>query len=322
MYFSGVVGLCVPPGGWRGRAPPAQPSTDPAPAAPAASSTTGADSVLSGTQGIVPVDVPITLTGNAVSVLGDSSSAGAPTRVPDASAPASGPGATTDGEDGILAGTQVVAPVAAPVTVTGNAISAIGDSSSEGGAAPAAPAAPVSGPGATTDGHDGILAGTQVIAPVTAPVTVTGNAISAIGDSSSEGARAPVTAGGSTGPTTSGEDSLASGTQLAAPVALPITLGGNAISVVGDSTSSTPATPVDPATPVNPATPGNPGTSGDPGDPGTTGTSGAGANVFTAGSGSAALAATGGENHALLLIAALALCAAGTLALSVRRASA
>ncbi|WJL94227.1 hypothetical protein QSU92_09470 [Microbacterium sp. ET2] len=34
-----------------------------------------------------------------------------------------------------------------------------------------------------TSGEDSILGGTQVIAPITAPITVAGNAISGIGDS-------------------------------------------------------------------------------------------------------------------------------------------
>ena len=70
------------------------------------------------------------------------------------------------------------------------------------------------------------------------PVTVSGNAVSVVGDSRSEdsavsaGERdaAPVTVGD-----TSGEDSVGGGNQAVADVVAPVTLGGNAVSVVGDS---------------------------------------------------------------------------------------
>ena len=113
-----------------------------------------------------------------------------------------------------------------------------------------------------------MLGGTQVVAPVTAPIAVTGNGISLLGDSTVTGntgttptASAPAPQAG-----TSGDDAVLGGTQLIAPITLPITLGGNAVSVAGDSTVTTPGTNpgTDPGT--DPGT--EPGT--DPGaDPGT-----------------------------------------------------
>lgn len=64
---------------------------------------------------------------------------------------------TTSGDDAIGSGTQVVAPVSIPVTVTGDAISALGLSTSTG-SAPAAPAS-APAPAATTSGDDGIASG-------------------------------------------------------------------------------------------------------------------------------------------------------------------
>ncbi len=60
----------------------------------------------------------------------------------------------TSGEDGILSGNQVLADVNAPVTVSGNAVSVIGDSTVVNGA-PAPAAAPAHGGSAPAEatGH-------------------------------------------------------------------------------------------------------------------------------------------------------------------------
>ncbi|KEP73170.1 hypothetical protein HR12_17795 [Microbacterium sp. SUBG005] len=62
-----------------------------------------------------------------------------------------------------------------------------------------------------------------------------------IGDSHSEDA---TTTGGNTGGGTAGDvetdgtDSLLGGNQAIIPIAVPVTIGGNAVSVIGDSTST------------------------------------------------------------------------------------
>jgi hypothetical protein len=294
-----------------------------------AADTTGDDGLLSGTQALLGVEAPLTIGGNAISLLGDSTSADA-----DATPPAAAPALTanTSGKDGAGSGTQALVTVSAPVTVAGNGISVLGDSASTG-AQTEAPAAPVAGVDPadavtpTTSGDDAIAGGTQVIAPVTAPVTVGGNAVSVIGDSATDGS---VT--GSTGldgtrpsgsePITSGEDSILSGTQLSLPLVAPVTVGGNAVSVIGDSTTTEHIT--GPGT-TNPGTtdPTDPGTT-DPTDPGGTdeptspdtpgdGTDGA---MVTGGLASvvgtpagAALAQTGSTGDSVLLALALGVAA-------------
>ncbi|PZU36474.1 MAG: hypothetical protein DI573_13585 [Microbacterium sp.] len=167
----------------------------------------------------------------------------------------------------------MIAPITAPVTVAGNAVSVLGDSASADATSSGAVPGPAGtdGTGPTTSGDDSILSGTQLAAPVAAPVTVGGNAVSVLGDSASAGATSggaiPGSAGtDGTGPATSGADSILGGTQLSLPLVAPVTVGGNAISVIGDSTTTEPVTG-----PTNPGTtdPGDPGTT-DPGDPGTT----------------------------------------------------
>ena len=65
--------------------------------------TSGADSLLGGNQGIVSVDAPVTIGGNAVSVLGDSHTSDATTT---AASSGSGGDVTTDGNDSLLGGNQ------------------------------------------------------------------------------------------------------------------------------------------------------------------------------------------------------------------------
>ncbi len=68
--------------------------------------------------------------------------------------------ADTSGVDGLLSGDQVGVSVNLPVTVGGNAVSVIGDSSSDG-ADTSAPAAPAPAPVTITDGSDGVGSGNQ-----------------------------------------------------------------------------------------------------------------------------------------------------------------
>lgn len=261
--------------------------------APAAT-TDGDNGAASGTQALVSVVVPVTVGGNAVSVAGDSESTDAATAPTEPTGPEVAVNPQTSGEDGILGGTQALVDATVPVTVGGNAISVVGDSESTD-ADTTAPAGTggTSEPGVPeTTGEDGILGGTQVIAPITAPVTAGGNAISVIGDSQSTDAdtTAPTGSGTST-PVTSGQDGILGGTQLALPLSVPVTLGGNAVSVIGDSETGGSTTPAGPGDLGDPGDPGDPGNPSNPGDPGTPGSPGQPGNP--GGGQSAALSATG-----------------------------
>ena len=163
---------------------------------------------------------------------------------------------TTTGRDSLLGGTQVVTSIEVPVTVSGNSVSVVGDSRSSRHHHDKAAVRP-SRDGATragstsTSGADSLAGGTQVVAPVSVPVTVGGNAVSVIGDSRSSDGGTGAASGGSDSAgigstSTSGEDSLAGGTQVVAPVSVPVTVGGNALSVPGDSNTD----PVQPTNPV------------------------------------------------------------------------
>jgi hypothetical protein len=224
-------------------APAAEPVAEPAPEV----TTSGDDGIASGSQAVVDVTIPVDVSGNAISVLGDSEQSGATTEAAPASAPAeTAPVATTTGGDSLLGGTQGLVNIDIPVTVGGNAISVLGDSSSTGSSSESGeattPAAPAAGTTASTTGEDGILSGTQVVPNVSAPVTLGGNAISVLGDSESSGSSttpAPSGAGTTgTGASTTGQDSILGGTQVLGDVGAPVTLGGNAITLIGDAEST------------------------------------------------------------------------------------
>ncbi|WP_374947119.1 chaplin family protein, partial [Agreia sp.] len=149
---------------------------------------------------------------------------------------------TTTGEDGLLSGTQTVIGLEVPVDLSGNAITAVGDATttSEAAPAPAAEPAAESAPEATTSGEDGAASGTQAVIDAAVPIDVSGNAISVIGDSEQSGSTdaAPAEAAPAEAPsvaTTTGSDSLLGGTQGLVNIDIPITVGGNAITVIGDA---------------------------------------------------------------------------------------
>ena len=226
----------------------------PVAAAPAAPTTSGTDSIGSGSQILPTVSVPVTVGGNAISLLGDAVSEGATSATP-TTAPAAGDAATTSGDDSVLGGTQVLPNITVPVNLGGNAISLLGDSVSSGastttGTTPgAATTAPTAAP--STSGDDGIAGGSQVVSDITIPVNLGGNAISVLGDSVSTGSATGgtgttgttgTTEGTTTGTSTSGDDAVLGGTQVAPAVTAPVTVGGNAISVLGDAVSTGSAT--------------------------------------------------------------------------------
>ncbi|RWZ52657.1 hypothetical protein ELQ90_01520 [Labedella phragmitis] len=219
-------------------APAEAPASEPA-------TTNGDDGVGSGTQAPVTISVPVTIGGNSVAPVGDADSADSSTEAP-APAPA-GEAPTTSGDDGIASGTQAPIDVSAPVTVGGNSVSLLGDSSSSDSATTTGTdSSATDASGATTSGDDGVLGGTQVIPGIDVPVTIGGNSVSLLGDSSSSDSGVSNETGGTTdgtdgptdGSTTSGDDGIAGGTQVTPDVTPPVTIGGNAVSIIGDSETS------------------------------------------------------------------------------------
>ncbi|WP_336213962.1 chaplin family protein [Nonomuraea sp. LPB2021202275-12-8] len=144
--------------------------------------TSGRSGVLSGNQVVAPVTAPVNVCGNAVAVFGEAF-AGCKGGASVKNGGKGAGGNTTSGRSGVLSGNQVVAPITAPINACGNAVAALGlaEAHCKGGAG-VSPHNGVGGGGNTTSGRSGVLAGNQVIAPITAPINVCGNAVAVLGD--------------------------------------------------------------------------------------------------------------------------------------------
>ena len=123
-------------------------------AAANAADNTGADGVATGDQAVVGVTIPVSLAGNGISVLGDSSSTGSTAEAPAAPA-APSVSIAPDSVSGVLSGDQAVVDVSVPVQVAGNAVSVLGDAGSSGSDASAPAADSGTGSSATSSGADG-----------------------------------------------------------------------------------------------------------------------------------------------------------------------
>jgi len=129
--------------------------------------TSGEDGTASGSQAILGLTAPVDVGGNAISVLGDSRTAGTGETEPAAGGPSddpAAPGPATSGTEGVASGTQVAPTAIAPVELSGNAVSVLGDSSAGSTATPPAPPTADDQPGEETASGDGTLPGESSIA--------------------------------------------------------------------------------------------------------------------------------------------------------------
>src|SRR6476469_8764283 len=121
--------------------------------ASAEENTTGADSALGGNQVAVSAAVPVTVSGNSISLIGDSSSSKADSSAQGSSSSPSS--STSNGTGSVGGGNQGDLALSVPVNVSGNSISVLGDSSSSGGdssASTAGSGSSSSGSGASATG--------------------------------------------------------------------------------------------------------------------------------------------------------------------------
>ncbi|MED7928860.1 chaplin family protein [Nonomuraea sp. LP-02] len=196
--------------------------------------TDGRFGVGSGNQVIAPITAPIDACGNAVGNAAAGCVGGTTVR-----GGGSGAGGNrTSGRAGVLAGNQVVAPIAAPVNVCGNAVAVVGHAfaACKGGAT-----VHKGGRGAggnRTSGQAGVGSGNQVVAPIAAPVNVCGNAAALLGAAAAAckgGASVVPQQQGAGGNRTSGRAGVLAGNQVVAPIAAPVNVCGNAVAVLGDA---------------------------------------------------------------------------------------
>ncbi|WP_424528056.1 chaplin family protein [Sphaerisporangium viridialbum] len=143
--------------------------------------TDGRHSILGGNQIIAPITAPINVCGNSVG----NGSAGCEggISVPPAGRGGGAGGNRTSGHSSVLGGNQIVAPITVPINVCGNSVAVLGEAFAgcRGGATVKGGGGRGAG-GNLTDGRHSILGGNQIVAPITAPINVCGNAVAVLGD--------------------------------------------------------------------------------------------------------------------------------------------
>ncbi|MFI7545545.1 chaplin family protein [Actinoplanes sp. NPDC049599] len=196
--------------------------------------------IANGTQAYLPISVPVNVVGNSAAVLGLANASGAGVNHVESAKNERRRGGDQDtsGNFGVLNGTQVYAPIDVPINLCGNALSILGLAQSQ--------AACVNGgsgrrESATQDtsGNYGIANGTQVYAPISAPLNIAGNSIGVAGEANSAAAAKNESARGhKVSQDSSGNVGILNGTQLAAPISIPINVCGNSLAVLGLANSA------------------------------------------------------------------------------------
>ncbi|GLW66038.1 hypothetical protein Arub01_42820 [Actinomadura rubrobrunea] len=195
--------------------------------------TTGRSGVGSGNQVNAPVSAPVDVCGNAIGNALASCDGGATVRDGGSDYYGSA-GQATSGTRSVLSGNQANAPVAAPVSICGNAAALIGQTGAfcRGGAHTRTG----SGGGQSTSGRNSVAGGNQVHAPVKIPANVCGNAAALIGTAAAACKGTSVATGSNTpGGYTTGRGSVGGGNQVTVPAEAPAAVCGNAAAVIGHS---------------------------------------------------------------------------------------
>ncbi|MEO3806633.1 chaplin family protein [Nonomuraea sp. B1E8] len=206
--------------------------------------TSGDASILGGNQVVAPISAPINACGNAVAIFGDAT-AGCKGGATVKNSGKGGPGGNrTSGRASILGGNQVVAPISAPINICGNSVAVVGRAFSgcKGGSS-VTNGGPkrgyhhqgrhVGSRGNDTDGRFGVGSGNQVVAPITLPINVCGNAVGNATAGCAGGATVHNSGKGTGGNRTSGRASILGGNQVIAPITAPVNVCGNAVALVG-----------------------------------------------------------------------------------------
>jgi hypothetical protein len=190
---------------------------------PPAPTTSGRAGILSGNQTAIGLQVPVNVSGNQVTVIGQdntvSSLGGSATGVPagtSSGSPTSGP--VTSGQNGILSGNQTGVGVLAPIGATGNQITVIGQDNTLTSTGTTTTGGSTTGPGQTTTGEGGVGSGNQTPVVVNAPVDSSGNQVTVIGQDNTDTSTSSTTTGGTSG-SGGGTTSPPGGTVVSPPTA-------------------------------------------------------------------------------------------------------
>jgi hypothetical protein len=203
--------------------------------------------ILNGTQLVAPISIPLNIVGNAIGVAGEANAAGA------------GGNHWTEGghasqsswdNNGIGNGTQVYLPINVPVNVVGNAVGVLGEANAAGAGVngrktESAHTNDAHRPGQNSWDNNGILNGTQIYAPIDIPINICGNSLALLGEANSQavcrndvGGRHGTESGWAANQNSTDNNGILNGTQLYAPISLPVNLAGNSVSVLGESNAA------------------------------------------------------------------------------------
>jgi hypothetical protein len=222
-------------------------------------STGNNNGILNGTQAYLPINVPVNVVGNAVAVLGGAQATGVGVngrRAESAHTTEGGwggwGGQSTGDNNGIANGTQIYAPIDVPINVCGNSIALLGGASSQALCANNVWAPRVKrhhakkesakiteGARQSTGDNNGILNGTQLLAPINLPVNLAGNSVALLGSADSR-AVAVNESGHPDGfsQSTGDNNGILNGTQVGIPINVPINVCGNSLGILGAAHSA------------------------------------------------------------------------------------
>ncbi len=197
--------------------------------------------ILNGTQIAVPVAVPVNIVGNAIGVAGEANAAGAGANWLES---AKGAKQNSSDNNGIGNGTQAYLPIWAPVNVVGNAVGVLGEANAAGagtnGKTESARTESTGGGHQDSSDNNGVLNGTQIYSPIDIPVNVCGNALGILGEGNAQAvctsAHGHRTESGMQD--SSDNNGIGNGTQLYAPISLPVNLAGNSVGVLGEGNAA------------------------------------------------------------------------------------
>ncbi|MDN3359271.1 chaplin family protein [Actinomadura sp. DC4] len=148
----------------------------------------------------------------------------------------------TNGNESVLGGNQVNAPISVPINVSGNAVGVLGHAlaGSTGGSSVSGLRRGGGSGSDYTSGRHSIGGGNQIHAPINVPINACGNSAAILGGALAgcQGGAAVHGLGGYAGAGhrhTSGRHSILGGNQVDAPVNAPVNICGNAAAVIGDA---------------------------------------------------------------------------------------
>jgi hypothetical protein len=142
--------------------------------------------VLNATQAYLPVNIPIGLAGIGVGILGEGTGSGSVHNGGGSGMAESAAQGSAD-NNGILNGTQLLAPINAPIGVAGVGLGVLGEGTGMGSVKNNAGGGSAEDTTQVSTGNNGVGNGTQVAAPVNAPVCVAGIGIGVLGEGKGEG---------------------------------------------------------------------------------------------------------------------------------------